>query len=159
RARPDAVNFERLTDDIAGPLPRVERGERVLEDDLQLPAVGPEFLLAETCDVMAVELDGAGRRLDQAHDGAANRGLAAPALADQPQRLGRADREAHAVDGVDVADGAAQQALAHGKVLAQSRHLEHGHAGLRHLVRRYIGRWARHLNHWPSPLSCRSASK
>ena len=154
----DAVHLERLADDVAGALPRVERGERVLEDDLQLPAVGPELLLAEARDVVAVELDGAGGRLDQAHDGAAHRGLAAAALADQPQRLARADREAHAVDGIDMADGAAQQALAHGEVLAQSRHLEHGHAGLRHLVRRHRTPGS-HLSHWPSPRSCRSASR
>ena len=49
-------------------------------------------------------------RLDQAQDGAADGGLAAAGLADEAERLARADREAHAVDGVDMADGAAQAA-------------------------------------------------
>ena len=38
--------------------------------------------------------------------------LPQPHLADQRQRLAGADREADAVDRVDLADGAAQQALA-----------------------------------------------
>ena len=37
--------------------------------------------------------------------------LPQPELADQPQRLARADREADPVDGVDLTDGAAQQPL------------------------------------------------
>src|SRR5262249_6171017 len=106
------VNLEGLTDDIAGALARIERRERVLENDLQLPAVRPEFGLAEARDVMAVEPDGPSRRLDQAHDGAPHRGLAAARLADEPQRLAGADREAHAVHGVDDAGRGTQYALA-----------------------------------------------
>src|SRR5262249_56075887 len=80
------VNLERFTHDVAGALARIERGERILENDLQLPAVRPEFSLAKPCDVMAIEVNCAGRRLDQAHDGASHRGLAAASLAHHPPR-------------------------------------------------------------------------
>ena len=51
--------------------------------------------------------DAARGRLDQAQHRAADGGLAAAALADQAERLARADREADAVHRVDLADGAA----------------------------------------------------
>ena len=35
--------LQRLADDVAGAHARVERGERVLEDDLHLPAEGPQL--------------------------------------------------------------------------------------------------------------------
>ena len=69
---------------------------------------------------LAVDLDRAGGRLDQAQDGAADRRLAAADFADQAQRLALADREADAVDGIDLADRAAQQALATGKCFLRS---------------------------------------
>jgi hypothetical protein len=56
-----------------------------------IPTEEQHLQLAEVRDVAAVEPDGAGGRLDQAQDDAAHRGLAAAALADQPQRLAAAD--------------------------------------------------------------------
>ncbi len=59
--------------------------------------------------------------------------LPQPELADEAQGLARLDREAHVVDGVDLADRAAQQALAHGEVLLEAVDLQHGGgAGLSH---------------------------
>src|SRR5207237_1889930 len=100
------VYLQRLADDIASGHARVQGRERVLEDDLHLPAVGPQLGLAEPRHVIAVELDRAGGRLDQAQHGACHRRLAAAAFADQPQRLALADPEGDVVDRINLADGA-----------------------------------------------------
>ena len=82
-----AVHAHRLGDDVAGRHARIERGERVLEDDLHLPAVGPQLGLAQMRDVAAVDPDAAAGRLDQPQDRAADRRLAAAGFADQAERL------------------------------------------------------------------------
>ena len=84
--------------------------------------------------------------------GAADGGLAAAALADQTQRLAGADREADAVDGIDVADGAPQQTLAHGEVLPEVRRPRS--TG----VRRHLCGGASRVGLSPQPLAC-SASR
>src|SRR5204863_8319400 len=103
-ASPDAVDLERLAHDVARRHARVERGKRVLEDDLHLAAIGPHLGLAETDDLATLDLHRTGGGLDRAQHRAAGRGLAAARLAHQPQRLALADREAHAIDGIDLAD-------------------------------------------------------
>src|ERR1041384_2075189 len=77
---------------------------------------------------MPVELDRAVGRLDQAQHGAGDGGFAAAALAHQAQRLAFADRKADIVDGVNLADGASQDALLDRKVLLQVDDIEHGRA-------------------------------
>src|SRR5262245_26706923 len=162
------MNLERLAHNIARALARIKRGERILEDDLQLPAVRPKLRLAKPCDVMAVEVNATGRRLDQAHDGASHRGLAAARLTHEAQRLAGADPEAHSIHGIDVAYRAAQDALAHGKMFAQASDLENRHperwchdgnlaCGCLELGHHQRGR--SRLNHWPSPRSLLNASK
>ncbi len=89
----DAMHAQRLADDVACRHARVERGERVLEDDLHLPAIGAQLRLAEMRDVGAVDLDAARGRLDQAQDRAADCGFAAAGFTDQRERLARADFE------------------------------------------------------------------
>jgi hypothetical protein len=58
---------------------------------------------AEGGDVLAVELDRAFGRLEQAQHQLADRGLAAAGFADEAERLAGLNREAHAVDGAHVA--------------------------------------------------------
>ena len=83
------VHAHRLGHDVAGRHARIERGERVLKDDLHLPAVGPQLGLAQMRDVAAVDLDAAVGRLDQPQDGAPDGGFAAAGFADQAERLAR----------------------------------------------------------------------
>src|SRR5262249_46552162 len=64
-ARRQAMDAQRLADDVAGRHPRVERRERILEDDLHPWADLAQLRLAEMRDVAAVEPDGARGRLDQ----------------------------------------------------------------------------------------------
>src|SRR6185295_4521389 len=118
-----AVQLQGLGDDIAGPHARIERRERVLEDDLHALAQGPQLGLAEPGELLALEPDAARRWLDQAQDGAPDRGLAAPRFADQADGFGRADRETDIVDGVHMAHRAPQQAAPHGKVFLQPFYL------------------------------------
>ena len=63
--------LQRLADDVAGRHARIERGVRVLEDDLHLRAgSGRSSALLSAGDVRAVEPDRAAGRLDQPQQGA-----------------------------------------------------------------------------------------
>ena len=100
---------QRLADDPADAVARVERRERVLEDHLHAPAKRSHARLVERREVLPVEDDApAGRLVEQEHR-AAERRLAAARLADEAERLAAADREADAVDRLDVADVAVEQ--------------------------------------------------
>src|SRR6266576_7272709 len=81
------VGTQRLADDPADAVPGVERGERVLEDHLHAPPQGPQLLLVQLGDVLAVEDDAAVRRLVEPQNRPADRRLAAAGLADQPDGL------------------------------------------------------------------------
>ena len=68
--------------------------------------------LVEREHVLAAELHLARRRLDQPQHAAAGRALAAPRLADQPERFALIDRKAHIVDRLDDGLGAQEPAAA-----------------------------------------------
>src|SRR5438132_1585464 len=99
-----AVHAQRLADDPADAVARVERRERILEDHLHPAAKRAQRALGEVRDVLAVEDDPAAGRLVEAQDRAADRRLAAAGLPDQTERLAALDRQADAVDGANVAD-------------------------------------------------------
>ena len=80
---------------------RIERAVGVLVDHLHAPADRPHALLVVGGDVLALEHDAAGRRLQHAQHGEPGGRLAAAALADQPERLAAPQREADAVDRLD----------------------------------------------------------
>src|SRR5665647_2994970 len=113
----DLVDIERLADDIAHAHARVQGGVRVLEDDLHVAAQPLHLRPRGGHDVDALEGDRAGRRRDEPQHGAPRGGLAATALADQAQGLALLDREADAVDGVDLAGGALEDPRPDGEVL------------------------------------------
>ena len=93
--------------------PRVERADRVLEDDLHVPAHRLQVARRRDADdVDAVELDLARGRLEQPQQRAAEGRLAAAGLADEADRLAAADVEVDAVDRLQLADGALEDALA-----------------------------------------------
>ena len=78
---------------------RVERLERVLEDDLDPAALVERSRARGPVQLVPVEDDPPGGRHVQAGDAAADRGLAAPGLADERDALARLDGERHAADG------------------------------------------------------------
>ena len=99
-----------LADEVADGHARVQRADRILEDDLH-PAA--HVFLSTPCElriVLAVELRAAGGRLLEAEQRAAERRLAAAGLADEAEDLAPADLERDVVDGPDVADDPAEDA-------------------------------------------------
>ena len=100
----EAVRAERLADDAPDAVPRVERGERILEDHLHSPAQRPQRPLSEFGDVTAVEDDAPRGRLVEAQDRPPDGGLTAAGLADEAKGFAAADRQRHTVDCADVAD-------------------------------------------------------
>src|SRR5262249_48982117 len=90
---------------------RVQRRHRILEDHTDpTPADPAQLSLALARQIFALEEDAASHdagRLRQEPDDRQARGrLATSRLTDEAQRLARAEREAHAIDGLDDARAA-----------------------------------------------------
>src|SRR5215471_13421783 len=100
----EAVDHDRLGDDFADLHARVERAVRVLKDDLNASPQRQQVLALGLGDIYAVEQDLTGGRPLEPQDAAACRGLAAAALADEPQGLAAADPKVDTVDGFDLTD-------------------------------------------------------
>jgi hypothetical protein len=95
------VDRERLADQRTDGHPRVERGVRVLKDDLEAMSQRPKLILRKLSNVDAVEDHLPGGWPVQPDDRPPGRGLATAALADQPEHLAAPNREADPIDGVD----------------------------------------------------------
>ncbi len=113
----EAVVGQRLADDLARGLARVERGVGVLEDDLEVTAMAMHLAPAETEELLTLEAHAAGGGLDQPQYDLARGRLAAAGLADQAERLGATDREGDAVDRQHLRADAREHPAAHGEVL------------------------------------------
>ena len=105
----DPVHDERLADDVADRHAGVERGVRILEDDLHLPPHPAHLLATDLGQLDTLEAHRARGRLEELEDAVAGRRLARAGLADEPERLARSDVEADAVDRLHVADLALDQ--------------------------------------------------
>ncbi|GFJ80642.1 hypothetical protein Phou_048220 [Phytohabitans houttuyneae] len=116
--RADPVYLQRHRDDPPDGVPRVQRGVRVLEDDLQVLPQQPQPAPPDAADVPPLEDDPAAGRLQQAHEHPPRGRLATARLADEPERLAARHLE------VDPVDGAHQAAPTYRKVLGQPFHLE-----------------------------------
>ncbi len=102
-AADDAVHPQRLGHDVAGRHARIERGERILEDDLHLPPVGPQF---RSCpgSVMSVPPMRMCRRSDRSAAARCGRpSTCRSRIRRRAQAFRLADREADAIDRVDGA--------------------------------------------------------
>jgi hypothetical protein len=93
---------QRLGQDVAHLPPRVQRRDRVLEDELEAGADLPQALARQAGQVLPVEAHPTRRGRRQLDDRLAGRRLAAARLADEAERLALADVEGHARDGVDL---------------------------------------------------------
>lgn len=99
------VHVDALGDDVVHLFAGIERGVRILKDDLGvLPEAKQLRAPPQRRDALSVELDAARRHLQQAHEHAARRGFAASALADKAEGFALADMEADVIDGgtIDV---------------------------------------------------------
>ena len=112
---------QRLGHDVAHATPRVERRDRILQDQLQLGPTGPQVLAVEPAQVDAVEQHAARRRPRRLHDGAAAGRLAAARLTDQAERLTRHHVETHVGDGLHRQAGATDRELDHEVLDPQQR--------------------------------------
>jgi len=92
------VGHQRLGDDLAGRHARIERGQRILEHDLEIAAQRTARAPVEPCEIATEPGDRAGRRRHQAEDRARQGRLAAARFADHAERLARRHREAHPVE-------------------------------------------------------------
>ena len=123
------VDDEGLGDHPADGHPGVQRGHRVLEDELHPRAdrvhrLGVGVLEVHRAELGVAEDDLAAGGFLQPDDGPPGGGLAAAGLADDGHRLTAVDAERHPVDGLHVADHAAQRPALDGEVLLQAPHLQ-----------------------------------
>src|SRR3982074_1743984 len=79
-ALPQAVDYERLGDDRAHRLARVQRRVGILEDHLRLAVEPLQGVLAVLGDVLALEQDLAGGRVEETHEQAGSGALPATGL-------------------------------------------------------------------------------
>ncbi len=125
------VEADRLPHDLCAGHAWIERGVRVLEDDVHPAPVRSQAAARQVRDVGAVEPDRPVRRLVEPVDAVADRRLPAARLADEAEHLPWSDRERHAVDRVDDA-AAAGHSLADREVLDQPVDFEHRLQRVRH---------------------------
>ena len=115
----ELVDHQRLADQPADGVARVERGERVLEDDLHLPPQRPQRVALQRGDVLPLEPHVARGGLDQAHHAAPRGGFAAAGLAHHAERLAGCDIETDAVHRVHLAGHPRHHAAADREVLLE----------------------------------------
>ena len=106
----DPVDAQALADAVADGRARIERCIRILEDDLHPPAVVAQRRAAQLRDVVPIEHDLAGGRLDEAEQEPSDGRLSASGLADEPKGLATHDPEVDAIDGLDLGDGTLKDA-------------------------------------------------
>src|SRR6516162_5907620 len=127
-----------LLDDVGHRHARAERAIGILEHDLHVTAERKHIAELETGDALAQEHDAA-LRGNEPQDRQPERGLAGARFADDTQRLPLVHRDAHAVDRLDVADHAAQEAAFDRKPDLEVVGLDH-HRRIRLQRRRVAGR-------------------
>src|SRR4029079_6056086 len=115
------VDDQGLADDRTDIHARIERGIRVLEDDLDVAAQQAKLVRRQLPAILAFKMDVARGRLDQAKHAASGGRFAAAGFADQPQGLAAVDVKVHAVDRVDAVGVAPEQAALERKFLGQVR--------------------------------------
>jgi hypothetical protein len=120
----DAMDHERLGDDVADRHPRVQRAERILENDLHLPPLATHGLRRQAGQVLAAMQHLARRRLDEPQQQAAGGRLAATGFADEREGLSGADRQRDAVDRPHHRPGA--EGVTGGEMLAERARLDEG---------------------------------
>src|SRR5262249_4068899 len=133
QARVDLQRLVQRVDDLPA---RVERCAGVLVHILEISGDRPALTRGQATDLPAGEADVAGRRAMDAHDGLAQRRLAAAALADEAQGLSRPHGERHAVDGTEPA-GASAEGVTDREVPREIDELEE---------------WVRERTHAPAPV-------
>ena len=92
------MNYERLSDHVFDPEARIERGEGILKNNLQIPAHSSHFPAASRQQVAALESHLARSRLDQSKDQASECALARTGFSHEAQRFSGVNVERDVVD-------------------------------------------------------------
>src|SRR5699024_4841244 len=100
--RGGAIESYRITNDPAHGFARIEAGERILEDHLQVTAMRAQAAGSQTGDILCEEPDRSAVGLLQAHREVRQCGLAASALSDERECLRLVDMEADVLHGMDL---------------------------------------------------------
>ena len=101
-AGPHMLHLIRFPQNLAHRLSGVQRGIRVLKDDLHLPAERLAFLSLCLKHILAFKQQLSPGGLQQPHGDVADGALAASGFSDQPQRLAGIDFKAHIVHGMQL---------------------------------------------------------
>src|SRR5258708_24761899 len=125
----DVMDGESFANDRPDAHARVERRKGVLKDDLHATSQLAHARAVEREDVVAIERDGARRRLDETQNGATGRGLAASGFADEGERLRCPDVEGNTVDRAYVTGHSTEHAAFDGEV---PRQIANGEQRCRH---------------------------
>src|SRR5215831_169051 len=118
------MNGQGLADDGAHAHARVERGIRVLKDDLDVAAKRAKRVAIERAHILAIEADIARCRLDQAQHATARGRFAATGFADKPKRFARIDMKIDAADRMDGSGLTLQHPAADRKCLGEVADVE-----------------------------------
>ena len=105
----EAVDAQGIVEHAGHRGARIERGERLLEHHLEARPQQPQRFAARGEQVAAVEADRAAIGLDEPHDDAGKRRLAAARRPDQRQRLAARQIERDVVERRDLAPAAAER--------------------------------------------------
>src|SRR5579883_1148028 len=92
------MHCERLTDNRPYRHPRIQRGVRILKNDLHISPFASKIVLGQRQKIDSIETDRAGIRLDQAQHSTASGCFTAAGFTDQSKRLSFIDRETHVID-------------------------------------------------------------
>ena len=104
------MDDQRFGDDVFYSEARVERGEGILKDDLQVAAQAAYFGAARRKQIGVLETDAARGGLDQAEDEASQSAFAGAGFADETERLAGVDVERDIIDRADLAEDFGQVA-------------------------------------------------
>ena len=113
------MNQQGLANAVANRRARIQRGKRVLKDDLHFAAQRFQLRAFRYGNVAIFKFDGAAGRVQQADQQPAHRRFAATRFAHQSQRFAAFHDKADVLNGLHLRHRAHQHAAAHGKILNQ----------------------------------------
>ena len=120
-----------LGDDVFDAKAGVERGEGILEYDLQVAAQVPHFGMSSREQIFAFEADAAGGGLDEAENQASQSAFAGAGFSDESKGFAGVDVKGNIIDGADVSTRlAAEWRLSARKDLGQIPNFDQSHGGM-----------------------------
>ena len=117
-----AVNQQRFFNGFSNAYARVQRGKRILKNDLYLFAQEAKFLPRKIENIASLKKDLAGGRRHDAQNCLRQRAFAATTFAHKPQGLAAMDVEGDVVNGLNVALLSGEQAAVYREIGFETAH-------------------------------------